>query len=211
MDVNTLARLSGITPDSVLDCKQLKGGHVFRIDARRDAEASGKNHEFQTDFILDGASRPFVPGGVERKRSTDWGTDPGRATFPSWRVLARVYPQASAYGAEIETLSFLTFEVQEGTYDLSVDSENNPLARPTLMYSLARMVDGIRISIHAFAHAGMIEVHHELQAPNLMRLSAAFSGVKFLMPNSHELFEQAPDREFEVQLPSGFYELFGSW
>jgi len=209
MDVNTLARLSGLNPDSVLDCKQFDRACLFKIDPKRDPAVLRRNDQFQTSFILDGQAQPFIPDEVEKKRSLQWSDPEEHVLLPAWGV--RAYRNPPAYGAATEFIRFTTFERQQGEYDLSVDPENNPLARPHLGYGLTWQLADIVVVLKAFAHAGIIEVHHELQVPDATRLSAAFSGVKFLMPNCHEYFEQAPDREFEVELPSGFYELFGVW
>ncbi|HCN47005.1 MAG TPA: hypothetical protein DIT18_16250 [Pseudomonas sp.] len=223
MDVKTLATIAGVTLESVIDCEAVKGGHVLRIDlkkepalhrlikARSTMEAQLPDGDvFDVNCVLDGSPHAFTVESMDKYRTYGWvdGSDEGRV--PAWRLRAQVYPPHSAYGASIEYIGLLVFDRHTGTvYDLS--QPNDHMQRPSMSYVLGYLsgADILKFII-GYANAGNLEVNHDFESENQMRLTGAFADVRVNMPNCHEHLEQAPDREFVVQLPSGFYNLTGS-
>jgi len=218
MDVKTLARLAGVNPQSVVEHKALQGAHLLRIDLRNEPELSSSlaakatrlpdGDIFTTEFTLDGASQPFVAESMEKYRNNDFH---GEDDLPrwGWRLRAQIPAPNARFGAEIERISLWMIDEHSGSeHQLGIPIDS--LQRPWMSYSLGYRQGNYLNVAQAVASAGSLELHHEPDGENSMRLSGTFSGVRFEMPNCHEHLPQAPDRPFTVLLPVGFYELKGS-
>lgn len=213
MDIKTIALLSGVKPESVVEHKHVNGADLMRIALKnepglRRSLAARADDIFDLDFVLDGAApRKFVPDQLDKERNNSWYS-PGEVPMPGWNLRAEVYPPNSSYGVILEKVSIWVFDHHDGPYDLSVADEI--LARPWMRYSLGFQTEADYISmIGVNPVSGIIEVSSTPVGEGSMRLNGALSNVVFNMPNCHDVIEQAPDRAFVVTLPSGFYELYG--
>ncbi|MHA6193979.1 hypothetical protein ACX3YG_06355 [Pseudomonas wadenswilerensis] len=220
MDIKTLTRLWGIDGHSVVEHKQLEGADYLVIDLKHEPTLARQfkagttglpdGDVFQTDYLVNGEKRTFAPDHVEKYRELRWAdADNGEEIVPGWVFRIRSYPPNSVYGSVRDFLGFLSFDFQDGTYDLSTEA-TSPFARPGILYSLGYLMEGEHLrTISAFVAAGETEVHHVPVSEDQMRLSAAFSNVVFHMPNCREYLPQAPDHPFDIELPIGFYEFVG--
>jgi|GEM_PF-5569918 len=220
MDINILARLSGVHPQSVIEHKQVKGAHVLRIDLKNepglrralDGELTGKEKLpdgdiFETSFLLDGVSRTFNAESLEKQRSHDFGDENG--PIPAWLLAAEVMRPNAIFNGWAERISFTVFDRHSGAvYDLSEPLDN--WQRPWMAHGLAyRAITGEVYFVWQQPASGFLEVNHDVDGEGSMHLAGAFSNVHFDMPNYQDIFEDAPDREFVIDLPSGFYAAKG--
>jgi len=223
MDVEILAEMTGFKRQSVVEHRQVQGAHILRIDLNADLQLRRlcekppvlerrlpDGDRFETDFLLDGAVRSFTAQHMDKQRTHNFVGPDDRPT-PAWVLRAEAYPPGSLFGAAVERIMFVVLDQHSGAvYDLS--TPNDSLQRPWVSYGLGFVHESGWLNfVWTNPVSGTLEVNHDLDGENSMHLAGAFSSVRCHMPNCHEHFEQAPDREFVVELPIGFYALTGKW
>ncbi|MHA6193978.1 hypothetical protein ACX3YG_06350 [Pseudomonas wadenswilerensis] len=225
MDVRTIALSLGVNPDSVLDYQQQGGVDILRIDLAKEpglrrsieqrsaAKRLPDGDVFETDCTVEGVARTYQAESMDKYRSYEFvDSGPGEPRIPGWRLRAQVFSPNSLYGAVIEYISFFVFDRHSGstTYDLSLPNEK--LERPWMMYALGYLNEIGQLQIIGVnPRSGNLEVNHVETGENRMDLSAAFARIHFEMPDISEHFPAAPPRGFLFYLPTGFYQLTGTW
>lgn len=224
MDVKTLAQYLDINAESVIEHKLLDGAAVLRVDLNKEPQllqpgtsrstpAADLPEEgvFTTELTVDGGRRPFSAQHIKTGRNKGIYEDDGTyQPVPAWLIVANLYHPKCSYGAAIEKISIWSKNSHSGLdHDLS---EPDHTKRPFFMYSLGYALENSAINlITTWATAGKFWFQHYSDVENSKVLTGRFKDVKYRMPNCHEYLEQAPDREFEVLLPSGSYNLRGYW
>ncbi|OAI83654.1 hypothetical protein PSEMO_61930 [Pseudomonas putida] len=225
MDVKQLALQAGLRPESVVEHKHVKGADIFRIDLSKAPELRRAAQQrsaggiqlpdgdiFNTGFLLDGVERDpgYVAEHMGKERNYNF-IGPDHRPIPAWFLRAENYAPNSLYGALVEFVGFWVFDKHSGstTYDLSTPHDGS---RPWMRYGLGYLPNpDVYMYYISFAPtSGFIEVNHDAAGENRMDLNGAFAKVHFTMPNCRDVFPQAPDREFTVEL-GGHYQLVGTW
>ncbi|MDG9886545.1 hypothetical protein CSV86_005655 [Pseudomonas putida CSV86] len=224
MDVKTLAQYLDINAESVIDHKLLDGAAVLRVDLSKEPQllqpgtsrgtpAADLPEEgvFAAELTVDGVPRPFSAQHIKTGRNKIIHEDDGTyEPVPAWLIVANMYHPNCTYDAAIEKISIWSKNAHSGLdHDLS---EPDHSKRPIFMYALGYAIENSAINlIVTWATAGNFWFQHYADVENGKVLTGRFNDVQFRMPNCHEYLDQAPDREFEVSLPSGSYNLRGTW
>ncbi|MFJ4371166.1 hypothetical protein ACIP1T_00940 [Pseudomonas japonica] len=223
MDINLLARMSGVNVKSVLEHTQVSSTtHILRVDLKNEPElrraieagSSGKRQlpdgdRFETSALFEGKPHPFVAKWMDKTRSYNFGDESG--VLPAWILGAETYSPESLFSVLVERINFTVFDRHSGAvHDLS--TPNDHWQRPWLGLELGilNIVGEVNL-ISTLATSGFIEINHDFDGENSMHLAGAFSNVRFNVENLNQWIPTAPNAEFTVELTGGFYALSGKW
>ncbi|NNJ14767.1 hypothetical protein CSV86_005670 [Pseudomonas putida CSV86] len=216
MDLTVNPRWLGVKEDSVLEHRQVNGADIFRVrldnepqlrqafESRAAAKAQlPDGDDFKTEYVLDSEIRMFDAQGMDKRRLLE------ENVRLSWRLQAQSFPPQSAFGAAIEYFSFLIFDEYSGVeFDLSAPQDGYQSRMLSYVLGYENGDDTVTL-VSRNATRGTFKCNHQRISPDAMELIATFRNVVVDMPNIHDLFEQAPDRPFQVYVRWGTYDLTG--
>lgn len=215
MNLEFLARQSGVDIASVLEHKRIGRTDILRIDqasapALRRPFAARAEGIFKADITADGLYRDFPVQFIDAFITDKFEDEVGPEEV--WKLGGETYPPDSLFGIDGERIDFNVFERHNGKqFDLSIPNEH--WSRPWVAWGLADVhpITGEFFWIWTQPASGWLEVHLETPVDNTRHLAGVFRDVHFDVPNLHLFFPQAPNRPFVVDIANGHYGITGTW